>query len=121
MLTKTEYARFRALIDLADKWIDSQRGRNGWACIDPKTAPEDYRAVTNEMRSQVEVYEFCAQPPERYFLYVKGDTATTWTGERLVAVSFGRAYRDNFGGERVPVTIRAINGRTYHGTHYKSA
>jgi hypothetical protein len=81
------------------------------------------RAPNNTERSQVEVYEFYYNPPERYFLYINREqqTATTWTGDKLGTVSFGREWRDNFGGKRVPVTVRAINGKTYHGTYFKSS
>ena len=78
---------------------------------------------TNEETSAAEVFEFVNDPPERYFLYINEakQTATTWTGERLGSVGFGNAFRDNFGGLRVPISVYAINGRTYHGTYYKSA
>jgi hypothetical protein len=80
-------------------------------------------APTNEMRSACEVYEFCVTPPERYFLYINREkkVATTWTGDVLGQVYFGTQWRDNFGGTRVPITVRAINGKTYHGTYYKSS
>lgn len=37
------------------------------------------KEVTNTMRSQIEVYEFRNNPPEKYFLYIdeKNQTATT--------------------------------------------
>lgn len=78
---------------------------------------------TNDERSSVEVFDFVTNPPDKYFLYIseKTATATTWTGETLGRVSFGREFGDNFGGTRVPVTIFAINNRVYHGTYYKSA
>lgn len=81
------------------------------------------RAPNNTERSQIETYEFIVNPPESYFLYINQEkrTATTWTGEVLGVVTFGNEWRDNFGGKRVPVTIQAINGKTYHGTYFKSA
>ena len=86
----------------------------------------DSKTLTNEERSAIEVYEFVAEPPQRYFLYIKEEgpydgTATTWTGERLGAVTFGRAYRSNFGDKRIPVWIQAINGEHYQGTYYADA
>ena len=71
----------------------------------------------------MEVFDFITNPPDKYFLYIseKTATATTWTGDALGQVSFGREYRDNFGGKRVPVTVRDINGLIYHGTYYKSS
>lgn len=84
------------------------------------------------MRSAVERFEFCASPPGTYFLYItkpdaaalaRGESgvATTWTGDRLGRVTFGREYRDSFGGRRVPIWIDAINGRRYAGTYFKSS
>jgi hypothetical protein len=104
-------------------WVDSIRGKNGWASYRPEDKPASVPDVSNEERSALEVFEFCQNPPEKYFLYIreKDHTATTWTGDVLGEVSFGREWRDSFGGRRVPVTIRAINGLTYHGTYFKSS
>jgi hypothetical protein len=104
-------------------WVDSIRGKNGWASYRPEDKPSDVPDVTNDERSALAVFEFCTNPPDKYFLYISEDkrTATTWTGDLLGHVTFGREYRDNFGGRRVPVTVRAINGMTYHGTYYKSS
>lgn len=81
------------------------------------------RAPNNTERSQIETYNFVQNPPDKYFLYIddKQAKATTWTGEVLGNVFFGTEWRDNFGGKRVPVTIRAINGKVYHGTYFKSS
>lgn len=80
-------------------------------------------AISNEERSAIESYEFAHDAPLKKFLYINAEkrTATTWTGEVLGAVEFGREFRDNFGGRRVPITVRAINGWIYSGTYYKSA
>lgn len=94
--------------------------------------------ITNEERSALEVSEFCANPPARYVLYIKepdggitnqgipwdhnwDGVATTWMGEKLGTVSFGRSFRSNFHDTRIPVRVRAINGLNYHGTYYRSA
>jgi hypothetical protein len=78
---------------------------------------------TNDERSAAELYEFVTNPPDKYFLYIDEAKriATTWTGEKLGTVGFGREYRDNFGGKRVPISVYAVNGRTYHGTYFKSS
>ncbi|WP_210164705.1 hypothetical protein [Bradyrhizobium elkanii] len=85
--------------------------------------PANIKPPTNEERSALEVFEFLRDKPERYFLYINRDkgVATTWTGEELGRVTFGREYRDNFGGKRVAITVHAITGDTYHGTYYKSS
>jgi len=104
-------------------WVDSIRGKNGWASYRPEDKPTHVPDVSNEERSALEVFDFVTNPPDKYFLYIneKNATATTWTGNVLGNVSFGREYRDSFGGRRVPVTVRAINGRTYRGTYFKSS
>jgi len=77
--------------------------------------------AANKLRSSIEVYEFVNKPPNKYMVYISGSKATTWTGEELGTVTFGREYRGNMGDKRVPVRIRAINGFTYSGTFFKSA
>jgi hypothetical protein len=116
-------ADIRKRNDALMAWVDSIRGKNGWASYRPDDKPAHVPDVTNEERSALEVFEFVANPPDKYFLYIseKNRTATTWTGDALGNVSFGREYRDSFGGRRVPITVHAINGRTYHGTYYKSS
>lgn len=123
MLTVEAYNEIKARKEQLEAWIDSIRGRNGWASYKPEDKPAHIPDVTNEERSSMEVFEFVTNPPEKYFLYIgeENSIATTWTGENLGRVYFGREYRDNFGGRRVPVTVVAINGREYHGTYYKSA
>jgi hypothetical protein len=123
MITREQAADIRQRNDALMAWVDSIRGRNGWASYKPEDKPTNVPDVSNEERSALEVFEFCQTPPDKYFLYIreKDHTATTWTGDVLGQVSFGREWRDSFGGRRVPVTIRAINGLTYHGTYFKSA
>lgn len=79
--------------------------------------------VSNDMRSAIELYEFINNPPQKYFLYIdeQTKTATTWTGQKLGDVSFGRSYKSNLGDSRQPITITAINGLTYYGIYYKSS
>ena len=99
----------------------------GWASYKPEDKPADVPTVTNEERSAIEVYEFCQTPPDRYFLYIsfpefgKPGIASTWTGENLGAVTFGRSFRSSFGDKRVPIRIDAINGKAYSGTYYSDA
>lgn len=97
----------------------------------------------NREASRLEVEAWKATRPVRYFLYITESDAlklrgkpnapcgnvgpqhegiaTTWTGERLGTVLFGRPYRDNVNGERVPITVLGSNGYRYHGTYYRSA
>jgi hypothetical protein len=84
---------------------------------------EHLNPPTNDERSALEVFEFHRDKPMKYFLYINEEKklATTWTGEELGKVSFGRPWRDNFGGERQHVWIHAITGDAYHGVYYRSA
>jgi len=123
VITPEQAQDIRARNEALNQWIDTIRGKNGWASYKPEDKPANVPDVTNEERSALEVFEFVANPPDKYFLYIneKDRTATTWTGEKLGAVSFGREYRDNFGGRRIPINVHTINGKTYHGTYYKSS
>ena len=123
MITPEQANDIRARNNALMAWVDSIRGKNGWASYRPEDKPAHVPDVTNEERSALEVFEFVTNPPDKYFLYIseKNRTATTWTGDLLGHVSFGREYRDSFGGKRVPITVRVINGHTYHGTYFKSS
>jgi hypothetical protein len=123
VITQDQATDVRQRNDALMAWVDSIRGKNGWASYRPEDKPAHVPDVTNEERSALEVFEFCSNPPDKYFLYVNQDNkaATTWTGDLLGHVRFGREYRDNFGGKRQPVWIRGINGKHYHGTYFKSS
>jgi len=119
MLTAEEYRECKARSARHEAmWA----GRCAVASAEIAQWPADAQ-ITNEERSEMELYEWLVDPPVRYFAYVKESTGqiTTWMGDVLGAVSFGREWRDNFGGTRVPVSVRGSNGRRYHGTYYKSA
>ena len=110
-----------------ETWVvaNGYRHKNGWTSYPSGIEPEDCK-VSNDERAQLELRQFMIEKPERYFLYVdeKTKTATVWTGVVLGSVIFGREYKSpSFGraSVRVPVTIKAVNGLTYHGTYYKSS
>lgn len=123
MITEAEAHEIQGRLDKLTRWVDTIRGKNGWASWRPEDKPRNVPDVTNDERSALEVFVFCTERPDRYTLYVNeaAREATTWMGDRLGEISFGRAYRDNFGGTRVPIRVQAINGRTYSGTYYKSS
>lgn len=149
MLTESEYRALRARIDAMNAWVDTKRGRNGWASYKPDEVPEHLRPEpTNDDRGAVEAYEFVQNPPDKYFAYVqltdpdpmprtihhRGRTIgnvrddsgrrgvlSTFPGTVLGSVQCGREWRDSFGGTRVPITVDGINGRRYVGTYYKSS
>lgn len=79
--------------------------------------------ITNDDRSNVELYYFMKERPKKYFLYINEEkrTATTWTGEKLGTVYMGSTYTSNFGDKRRNIDVIGINGIKYHGTFYKSS
>lgn len=107
--------------DASLEWRDRHK-ENGVPVDVSATFPHADK-VTNELRSQVEVAWFVREKPTKYFLYINEKTkqATTWTGDVLGDVGFGRPWTSNFGDERVSVTIYAVNGCQYHGTYFKSS
>ena len=96
--------------------------KNGWTSYKPEQVAH-LNPPANEERSQVEIFDFINDIPKRYFLYIdeKNSIATTWMGNELGGVSFGREWKDNFGGKRVSIKIKAINGKNYSGTYFKSS
>lgn len=84
----------------------------------------DLPSPTNDEVSSIEVYEFVTNPPDKYILYVDlpKRIVTTWTGELLgKIISTGKTHRSNMGDTRIPIRIKAINGKEYYGTFYQSA
>jgi len=97
MLTQDQAQDIRTRNDALAAWVDSIRGKNRWASDKPEDKPASVPDVTNDERSALEVFDFCQTPPLSYFLYVneKDRTATTWTGDVLGQVHFGREFRGN--------------------------
>lgn len=125
--SENEYQELRARLNEYDKWyLEYCRLHNNGVL--EKDIPKNL-GVSNAERSAVEHWEFIHNPPEKYFLYVRHNgselanqfTAITWTGQTLGRGTFGREFRDNFGGIRVPVWIDGINGVQYAGTYFKSS
>lgn len=121
MLNSIQYAELTARNDQYEAWRTGQPG--GGQCLTVEQQAQAPCTVTNEERSALEVYKFIVNPPDHYFAYVNEttNTLTTWTGEHLGDVSFGREWTDNFGGKRVPILVRAVNRQKYHGTYFKSS
>lgn len=119
------YEELRARLDRRMAWLKGL-GRNWYRS---EEEPADVRVANDEL-SQVEVYEFVIDPPDRYVAYVaKRDhptgavsyVLTTWTGDVLGKAQLGLVYVSNLGDTRRPIWVRAINGRTYYGTYYCGA
>jgi hypothetical protein len=117
MINEAEAVAIRACITIFEAW------RNGRTSYRTEEIPADVPIVSNEDISALEVFEFMTTPPDKYFVYIDETNriATTWMGEKLGDVRFGRKYRDNFGGTRRAVRITGINGRRYVGTYYTSS
>lgn len=101
-----------------------EKGKNWLSAEESKQIDREMGyGVTNEMRSNVEVYRFMKEKPKKYFLYIghAEREATTWTGQKLGRVLMGHAYHSNFGDIRIPIDVIGINGVKYHGTYFKSA
>lgn len=104
---------------------DGQNPKRGTSC--PSEVCKSFPfadIIDNDLRSAIEVYEFINDPPKNYFVYINAKelTVTTWTGQRLGTLTFlGPKYRDNFGGQRQSVSLKAINGFRYSGTYYTSS
>lgn len=77
----TTYAALRAQVDAADTWIDTRRGRNGWASYKPEDAPDYVNAVSNGVRSHVQLYELYHFPQDIIDAYTNDrGQITTWPG-----------------------------------------
>jgi hypothetical protein len=125
-ISDAEYITLRAKIDAYDTAAIAimKAGKRNW--IGPDDAANLPPSPSNEERSAAEVYEFCANPPDKYFAYIKevngyAREMTTWPGEYLGAVSQGPKYKSNMGDVRVPITVMGVNGKEYYGTYYKSS
>lgn len=56
--------------------------------------------------------------PDNLRVYIKGNSATTWTGTYLGEVINGKHYKSVFDDRRLTITVHAINGLRYYGTIY---
>ena len=85
--------------------------------------------MTNKERSQREVSEWIADPPQAYFVYVRdinsdgrAPVVTTWMGDVLGTITgWGATWTDNFGSVRRTIYVHGTNGVDYYGTYFKSA
>lgn len=132
LMTADEHKAARAKIDAVTAWLQAGK-RDSYR-------PEELTAaglvdVGNEVRGQVEIFEFLAQTDEAarkpYFAYFKdkkddGERSmiTTWMGDMIAQVVRTNEYKvPAFGSQSVRVAFRAygIDGRLWSGTFYKSS
>jgi hypothetical protein len=120
-----DYKEARKKLDAYQAAVDAWMKANKTNGI-PVEVTKDFphaAEITNDLRSKIEKFEFLSEEPVKYFVYIseKNKTATTWTGQKLGDVTFGREFRSNMGDKRVPVSVKALNGLNYYGTFFKSA
>lgn len=120
MINETTYNEYKSRYR---KWAEQYTSGNGWISVPAGHTPPAEANSTNEERTAMEVYEWHRDKPDRYFLYVNPETrkGTTWTGEELGYICFGREWRSNMGDTRVAINLFGNNGVVYHGVYYKSA
>ncbi len=109
---------------LARSWLQKNRsGRGGWVSYDPKDPklpPSVHRQPTNDERSELEMFEFTRNRPDRYFAYYDQTMSkvTTFTGQKLGDITWkGQIYKTGWGqgARKQRVRVRAITGDTYAG------
>lgn len=131
MLTEQEYKRLRDLYDRKYEWVKEQ----GYSYLSGGE-PEEFREITNEITSQIEVYEWINNPPEEYFAYVReyNRTINTWMGDELGSYRVTGTHRepvemgfiDEEGNEKVKKILQRVkdlyvigtNGVNYIGKYY---
>lgn len=122
MLALEEYTELRAKYDTYEAARKALCGKRNY--VTQEDAAQLPPSPTNEERSAIEVYEFCADIPDKYFLYVcpEKNTVTTWIGDTLGHITqWGDTFRSNMGDRRRNIRFSAINGRTYAGTFYEDS
>lgn len=132
MITTKRYNALKKRITRFDKWVERFRNpRTGALSYYPSDVPKNVGRVTNEMRSQVQTYEFLQNAPETYFVYVRRNVigpglvdrkveVTTWAGQILGYGRLGHRYKCGL-SQRYPIWFTAINGVKYRGIYYVSA
>lgn len=133
MISEAQYYEIKGRLSILNAWVDTKRGKNGWAVYKPEERPTIILDVTNEERSLVEEYDWMTNPPTKYLIYITESAgsapglsfsarATTWTGLHLGnVIESGRMFRSNFGDVRVPINVFGTNGKMYFGTYYRSS
>ena len=123
-ITEAQAADIRRREKLSRAWLQKHRsGRGGGISYDPKDPglpPSVRRQPTNEERSELEVFDFLRDRPDRYFAYYDSGMTkvTTWTGQKIGdIVRKGTVYRTGrgTGARKQRVRVRAITGDQYAG------
>ena len=124
LISAEQAADIRRREKLSTAWLRKHRsGRSGWVSYDPKDPklpPSVRRQPTNEERSELELFEFMRDRPDRYFAYYNNAMTEigTFTGQKLGnIIQKGTIYRTGWGpgARKQRVRVRAITGDTYAG------
>lgn len=120
---ETRRAELEARATAHAAWVDTFRGRNGWASIPAECKPPAGAEMSNDERGELEILQFLQDKHARLFCYIDEKTmqATAWPGQSFGRVSLGHTYCSSFGDKRRSVTLFGVNGCTYHGTYYCGA
>lgn len=120
LITAEQAAGIRQRHDAAQAWYRRHyprfAKRGGAVPVDP-AAPA---RPTNEELSELELFEFVRDRPDRYFAYYDDDMkqVTTWMGQKLGDIIYkGPVYRTGWwpGARKQRVRVRAVTGDTYAG------
>lgn len=76
-------------------------------------------AETVDHNKAVEARELAhwATKPDRWQVYVKGETVTTWLGTKLGTVYRGHSFRTNLSRNMRAITFVGTNGAHYYGRY----
>lgn len=134
-LEASSAALLQARADRFAAWVNTKRGRNGWASYKPDEIPAELRDVdpTNDEKSLLDLCKFHSEPPARLFCYVTqprlaNGTHGSWQcrnfpGALYGLVNVGPQYKSpGFyrASTRRSVALFAVNGWVYSGTLYES-
>jgi len=121
IIDRAMYVKLRHRLDRADRWIDGRRGRG----YRPEESPRYVQNVTNDLRSQVEIYELRSQVeiyelyrdrPERLTAYATaGGKITTWPGVVIGSYRELSNWRDKHGNAIRQLECRLPYLGTYRG------
>lgn len=111
MITQAEYEALKARYERKEQWL------NGRSSYRPEECPADCQ-ISNDEVSNMEVYEFVQDPPDRYVAYVdlQKKIITTWTGETLGTITLKSKITRGYW-----IRATGINGLRYCGSFYPSA
>jgi len=97
MITSEQAAEIVNANDALMAWVDSIRGKNGWASYKPEDKPANVPDVSNEERSALEVFRVLPESTRQILPLHPGERSHGHNLDRdaLGHVSFGQEWRDS--------------------------